>query len=217
LWNLYGQTEMAPMATILKPADQLRKAGSAGRPALNTETRVVDDEGREVAVGEIGEVVHRSPQLLTEYYRDPERTAAAFEGGWFHSGDLGVMDSEGYLTIVDRKKDMIKTGGENVSSREVEEVIYQLPEVSEVAVIGLPHPRWMEAMTAVIVARDGCEVNPDSVMEYCAAQLGGFKVPKAVLVVDNLPRNPSGKILKRNLREAFADTFATATSQRGDN
>lgn len=209
LWNLYGQTEMAPMATILKPADQLRKAGSAGRPALYTETRVVDDAGRDVAVGEIGEVVHRSPQLLSEYFRDPERTAAAFEGGWFHSGDLGVMDSEGYLTIVDRKKDMIKTGGENVSSREVEEVIYQLPEVSEVAVVGLPHPRWMEAVTAVVVARAGCNIDPDTVMQHCAGHLGGFKVPKAVLLVDNLPRNPSGKILKRNLRDAFADTFST--------
>lgn len=216
LWNLYGQTEMAPMATILKPADQLRKAGSAGRPALYTETRVVDDAGQEVGVGEIGEVVHRSPQLLTEYYRDPERTAAAFEGGWFHSGDLGVMDNEGYLTIVDRKKDMIKTGGENVSSREVEEVIYQLPEVSEVAVIGLSHPHWVEAVAAVVVARDDCELSPDSVKQHCALHLGGFKVPKAVLMVDNLPRNPSGKILKRNLRDTFADTFATMASQSGD-
>ncbi len=211
LWNLYGQTEMAPIATILKPADQLRKAGSAGRPALYTETRVVDDAGRDVAVGEIGEVVHRSPQLLTEYFRDPERTAAAFEGGWFHSGDLGVMDSEGYLTIVDRKKDMIKTGGENVSSREVEEVIYQLAEVSEVAVIGLPHPHWVEAVTAVVVAREGCLVDPDTVKQHCAVHLGGFKVPKVVLVVDNLPRNPSGKILKRNLRDIFAATFSAAS------
>ena len=208
LWNLYGQTEMAPMATILKPADQLRKAGSAGRPALYTETRLIDEEGREVAVGEIGEVVHRSPQLLTEYFRDPERTAAAFAGGWFHSGDLGIMDDEGYLTIVDRKKDMIKTGGENVSSREVEEVIYQLPQVSEVAVIGLPHPQWIEAVTAVVVAREGCLVDPDAVKEHCAKHLGGFKVPKAVLLVDNLPRNPSGKILKRTLRDSFADTFS---------
>ncbi len=209
LWNLYGQTEMAPMATILKPADQLRKAGSAGRPALYTETRIVDDQGQDVAVGEIGEVVHRSPQLLSEYFRDPERTAAAFQGGWFHSGDLGVMDSEGYLTIVDRKKDMIKTGGENVSSREVEEVIYQLPEISEVAVIGLPHPHWVEAVTAVVVPRSGSHVDPDAVMRHCAANLGGFKVPKAVHIVENLPRNPSGKILKRNLRDSFADTFTT--------
>ncbi|PLW82047.1 acyl-CoA synthetase [Kineobactrum sediminis] len=209
LWNLYGQTEMAPMATILKPADQLRKAGSAGRPALYVETRIVDDAGTEVATGEIGEVVHRSPQLLTEYFRDPERTAAAFEGGWFHSGDLGVMDSEGYLAIVDRKKDMIKTGGENVSSREVEEVIYQLPEVSEVAVIGLSHPRWMEAVAAVIVPRTGCTVDPETVIHHCTQCLAGFKVPKAVLAADMLPRNPSGKILKRNLREAFADTFIT--------
>ena len=121
LWNLYGQTEIAPVATVLKPEDQLRKAGSAGKQALNVETRIVDDAMNDVKTGVIGEIVHRSPQLLSAYYRDEEKTRAAFEGGWFHSGDLGVMDGEGYITVVDRKKDMIKSGGENVASREVEE------------------------------------------------------------------------------------------------
>src|SRR5262245_32476335 len=144
LWNFYGQTEIAPLATVLKPEDQLRKPGSAGRPALNVETRVVDEAMRDVQVGEIGEIVHRSPQLLQGYFNDPERTAATFQGGWFHSGDLATIDDEGYITVVDRKKDMIKTGGENVSSREVEETIYQLKQVSEVALVGLPHPRWIE-------------------------------------------------------------------------
>jgi fatty-acyl-CoA synthase len=148
LWNFYGQTEIAPLATVLKPEDQLRKAGSAGRAVLNVETRVVDDAMRDVAVGEVGEIVHRSPQLLTGYFNDPERTAAAFEGGWFHSGDLATIDDEGYITVVDRKKDMIKTGGENVASREVEETVYRLDGVSEVAVVGLPHPYWIEAVTA---------------------------------------------------------------------
>ena len=111
LWNLYGQTEIAPVATVLKPEDQLRKAGSAGKQALNVETRIVDDAMNDVKTGVIGEIVHRSPQLLSGYYRDEEKTRAAFEGGWFHSGDLGVMDDEGYITVVDRKKDMIKSGG----------------------------------------------------------------------------------------------------------
>jgi fatty-acyl-CoA synthase len=138
LWNFYGQTEIAPLATVLKPEDQLRKPGSAGRPALNVETRVVDDAMRDIVPGEVGEIVHRSPQLLQGYFNDPERTAAAFEGGWFHSGDLAVMHPDGYITVVDRKKDMIKSGGENVASRG-STALYRLEGVSEVAVVGLPH------------------------------------------------------------------------------
>ncbi|MEZ5554703.1 fatty acyl-CoA synthetase [Haliea sp.] len=209
LWNLYGQTEIAPTATILKPEDQLRKAGSAGKPVLHVETRLVDDAGNDVEVGAIGEVVHRSPQLLTEYFKNPEKTAEAFAGGWFHSGDLGTFDDDGYLTIVDRKKDMIKTGGENVSGREVEETIYQLPWVAEVAVIGLPHPTWVEAVAAVVVAKAdaGSAVNEQAVIEHCQGRLAGFKVPKRVIIASDLPRNPSGKILKRTLREAHAAAF----------
>ena len=130
LWNLYGQTEMAPVATVLKPEDQFRKAGSAGTAAINVETRVVNEEMDDVEIGEVGEIVHRSPQLLTGYFEDPQRTAEAFEGGWFHSGDLATIDKEGHITVVDRKKDMINTGGENVASREVEECIYLMPEIS---------------------------------------------------------------------------------------
>ena len=204
LWNLYGQTEIAPVATVLKPEDQLRKAGSAGRAALNVETRVVDDQMNEVAVGQIGEIVHRSPQLLRGYYHDEERTKAAFEGGWFHSGDLGILDSEGYLTIVDRKKDMIKTGGENVASREVEEAIYSIEGVSEVAVIGLPDPHWIEAVTAVVVPKPGSALTEDSLLAECRERLGGFKVPKRFILVDALPKNPSGKLLKRELRQLYS-------------
>ncbi|MAT95253.1 MAG: acyl-CoA synthetase [Halioglobus sp.] len=210
LWNLYGQTEIAPVATVLKPHDQLRKAGSAGKPVLNVETRVVDDEGVDVAVGEIGEVVHRSPQLLTEYFNNPEKTAEAFAGGWFHSGDLATVDEEGYLTIVDRKKDMIKTGGENVSGREVEETIYQLSSVAEVAVIGLPHPRWIEAVTAVVVPRANAAPGEEEILQHCAARLAGFKVPKMIIFAEDLPRNPSGKILKRDLRVAHREAYAGA-------
>ncbi len=210
LWNLYGQTEIAPVATVLKPEDQLRKAGSAGKPVLHVETRVVDDSGEDVAVGEIGEVVHRSPQLLSEYYRNPEKTAEAFTGGWFHSGDLATLDEEGYLTIVDRKKDMIKSGGENVSSREVEETVYQVEGVAEVAVIGLPHPRWIEAVTAVVVSREGASLSEAAIIAHCESRLAGFKVPKKIIFADDLPRNPSGKILKRELRMAHQATYGKA-------
>jgi len=144
--------------------------------------------------------VHRSPQLLVGYYNDEERTRAAFEGGWFHSGDLGVRDAEGYISVVDRKKDMIKSGGENVASREVEEAIYGLPQVSEVAVIGLPHPHWVEAVTAVVVLKAGQVLVEAQVIEHCAGRLAGFKVPKGVVFVGSLPKNPSGKLLKRDLR-----------------
>jgi fatty-acyl-CoA synthase len=209
LWNLYGQTEIAPLATMLGPEDQLRKAGSAGRPVLNVETRVVDDQMRDVAVGEVGEIVHRSPHLMLGYYRDEARTAAAFEGGWFHSGDLGVLDDEGYLSVVDRKKDMIKTGGENVASREVEEAIYRLAGISEVAVIGVPHPRWVEGVLAVVVAKPGHALDEGQVMAHCAQHLAGFKSPKRVVFVDALPKNPSGKLLKRELRNSHVAAFSS--------
>ena len=205
LWNLYGQTEMAPTATVLKPEDQLRKPGSAGRPTLHVESRVVDEQGRDVSPGQIGEIVHRSPQLFEGYWRDPERTALAFEGGWFHSGDLATRDDEGYLTIVDRKKDMIKTGGENVASREVEEVIYRHADVAEVAVIGVPHPKWIEAVVAVVVPRPGRNPSADAIISHCRESMAHFKVPKAVIFASALPKTPSGKVLKRELRTRHAD------------
>jgi fatty-acyl-CoA synthase len=208
LFNFYGQTEMGPLATVLKPADQVRKAGSAGRAALNVETRVVDEADEPVPSGQIGEIVHRSPHAMLGYWQDPERTAETFAHGWFHSGDLGVMDDEGYLTVVDRKKDMIKTGGENVASREVEEAIYQHPAVAEVAVFGLPHPRWIEAVTAAVVVRDGQTVTEDELIAHCRERLGSFKVPKYVEFVDTLPKNASGKLLKRELRTTIAPPWS---------
>lgn len=217
LWNLYGQTEIAPLATMLGPDDQLRKPGSCGRAVLNVETRVVDDAMRDVPRDgrTVGEVVHRSPQLLLGYFHDDERTAAAFDGGWFHSGDLATIDDEGYITIVDRKKDMIKTGGENVASREVEEAIYKLAPVSEVAVIGAPHPRWVEAVVAIVVVKSGQSLDEAAVLAHCAEHLAPFKVPKRVVFVDALPKNPSGKLLKRELRQRFEALFAPAPGNRG--
>ncbi|MDM0110644.1 acyl-CoA synthetase [Variovorax sp. J22R133] len=208
LWNLYGQTEIAPLATMLGPDDQLRKPGSCGRAVLNVETRVVDDQLQDVAPGEVGEIVHRSPHLMLGYFHDDERTRAAFEGGWFHSGDLGTIDAEGYISVVDRKKDMIKTGGENVASREVEEAIYRLPQVSEVAVIGVSHPKWVEAVVAVVVPKAGQVLSPEDVLAHCGRELASFKAPKQVVFVEALPKNPSGKLLKRELRQSFAGLFS---------
>jgi fatty-acyl-CoA synthase len=205
LWNFYGQTEMAPLATVLKPEDQLRKAGSAGRPALNVETRVVNDEELDVQVGEIGEIVHRSPHLLSGYFNNEARTAEAFAGGWFHSGDLARIDSEGYIYVVDRKKDVIKTGGENVASREVEETIYRLPQVAEVAVVGMSDPVWIEAVTAVVVIKEGAALAEHEVITHCRSSMAGFKTPKRVVFVNSLPKSASGKVLKRELRDRLKE------------
>ena len=210
LFNYYGQTELGPLATCLPPEEQLTKPGSAGRAVLNVQTRVVDDDMNDVAPGEVGEVVHRSPQLTSGYYKDEARTAEAFAGGWFHSGDLATIDEDGYITIVDRKKDMINTGGENVSSREVEEAIYSHPAVSEVAVVALPDPKWIEAVAAIVVLRAGAEATAEELIAHTRGRLAGFKVPKRVEFSDALPKNPSGKILKRELREAYAESGAAA-------
>jgi fatty-acyl-CoA synthase len=217
LWNLYGQTEIAPLATMLGPDDQLRKLGSAGRAVLNVETRVIDDDMRDVKPesGEIGEVVHRSPHLMLGYFQDDERTKAAFKGGWFHSGDLATIDDDGCITIVDRKKDMIKTGGENVASREVEEAIYRLPQVSEVAVIGVSHPRWVEAVVAVVVLKAGQNLSEEDVLAHCGQHLAGFKMPKSVAFEQALPKNPSGKLLKRELRKRYDALFSAARGVLG--
>ncbi|GAB3061069.1 acyl-CoA synthetase [Virgibacillus ainsalahensis] len=202
-WNFYGQTEVAPLATALQPEDQLRKLGSAGVPTLNVQTKIVDENDQEVPCGETGEIVHRTPHAMKGYLHDPDKTAEAFRGGWFHSGDLGVMDEDGYITIVDRKKDMINTGGVNVSSREVEETIYQLDGVSEVAVISIPDAYWIEAVTAIVVLKDGVLLTEEKVIEFCKEKLSKFKVPKYIDFTDELPKNPSGKVLKRTLRDRY--------------
>ncbi len=203
-WNFYGQTEVAPLATALQPEDQLRKLGSAGRPTLNVETKIVDDKDQEVARGEIGEIVHQTPHAMIGYLNDPEKTKEAFKNGWFHSGDLGIMDEEGYITIVDRKKDIINTGGVNVASREIEEIIYQLEEVSEVAVIGLPDDYWIEAITAIVVLKDNQTLSAAEITHYCQEELSKYKAPKHVFFTETLPKNPSGKVLKKDLRDMYS-------------
>jgi fatty-acyl-CoA synthase len=210
LWNFYGQTEMSPLATILRPHEQLERAGSAGRAALNVETKLVDDDGAPVAPGQIGEIVHRSPHVALGYYEDEGKTADAFRDGWFHSGDLGVMTEDGYLSVVDRKKDMIKTGGENVASREVEEAIYELDGVAEVAVFGISHAHWIEAVTAVVVPKPRATLTVEQVNAHCREKLASYKRPKYVVLTEALPKNPSGKILKRELRQQHAGLAADA-------
>src|SRR5690625_4030252 len=202
-WNFYGQTEVAPLATALQPEDQLRKLGSDRKATLNVETKVVDEYDVELPRGEIGEIVHRTPHAMLGYLNDPEKTAEAFKNGWFHSGDLGIMDEEGYITIVDRKKDIINTGGVNVASREEEEIIYQMKEVAEVAVIGVSDDYWIEVVTAIIVLKDGYTLDKQQVMMFCESHLSKFKIPKLVYFVDSLPKNPSGKVLKKDLRDEY--------------
>ena len=205
LWNFYGQTELAPVATVLQPEDQLTKLGSAGKPGININTRIVNHDDIEVSRGTVGEIVHQSPQATLGYLNDDKKTAEAFRNGWFHSGDLGYMDEEGFIYVVDRKKDMIKSGGENVASREVEEALFKHPDIAEVAVFGLPHEKWIEAVSAAIVLNDGATTSVEDIHGYCKTSLSGFKRPLNIFLTDVLPKNASGKILKRQLRDQYKD------------
>lgn len=179
------------------------------RPVVNVETVILDDNDVPVAHGTVGEIAHRSPHLMLGYLDDEDKTAQAFAGGWFHSGDLGFYDEHGLLHVVDRKKDMIKTGGENVASREVEEVLYRHKGIEEVAVFGVAHPVWVEAVVAAVVPRAGSSLTEEDVLRHCRDHLAGFKTPKQVFFVDSLPKNPSGKLLKRDLRQRFSLEFTS--------
>jgi fatty-acyl-CoA synthase len=208
-FNSYGQSEIGPLATVLRPEEHDARPASVGRPVLNVRTRVVDLEMRDCPPGVPGEIVHRSPQLLQGYWEMPEETARAFEGGWFHSGDIGVMDEDGYITVVDRLKDLINTGGTLVASREVEEALFTHPMVAEVAVIAVPDPKWIEAVTAVVVLREPAAAGSAADVEQCLIahareRLAPFKVPKRVHVTEALPKSTAGKLLKRELRARYA-------------
>ena len=203
-YHAYGQTEIAPLATVLSPDEHDARPASVGRPVLNVMTRVVDTNMNDCAPGEHGEIVHQSPQLLREYWNKPEETAEAFTGGWFHSGDIGYMDEDGYLYIVDRVKDVINTGGVLVASREVEDALFTHPAISEVAVIALPDPRWIEAVTAVVVLRPGMRVDEETLIAHARETLAPFKLPKRVIFAESLPKNTAGKLLKRELRVVYA-------------
>lgn len=200
-YNCFGQSEIGPLATVLLPEEHLDRPESCGRSVLFVETRVVDDAGVDVQPGTSGELLYRSPQLCIGYWDKPEETAAAFTDGWFHSGDLVTRDEQGFVTVVDRIKDVINTGGILVASREVEDVLYTHPAVAEVAVIATTDERWIEAVTAVVVLRDGAAADETELIAHARKSLAPFKIPKRVHFVDALPRNQSGKLLKRVLRD----------------
>lgn len=204
-YNLYGQSEIGPLATVLRPEEHAARPASAGRPVFNVATRIVDPQMNDVPAGVSGELVHRSPQLMTGYWDKPEETAEAFTGGWFHSGDVGWRDEEGYITITDRIKDVINTGGVVVSSREVEEALFKHPAVSEAVVVSLPHPKWVEAIAAIVVLREGAVADEAELLAHARTELAPFKVPKRIFFVSSIPRNTAGKILKRVLRDEYAE------------
>lgn len=210
-WQFYGQTEMAPVATVLYPEDHQDFSSSIGKPVFHVETAIMSKDGQLLPTGEIGEIVHKSPHLTLGYDRQDEKTAEAFLHGWFHSGDLGYFDPSGHLYIVDRIKDMVKTGGENVATREVEDVIYRFNGIQEVAVFGIPHPHWIEAVTAVIVIKQGQDIDLNALLAHCKTYLSAYKIPKSVHVVAALPKNASGKILKRQLRQQYEDLYMNQT------
>ena len=203
--SAYGQTEMSGATTLLKGPDATRKMGSVGRSMLGVEMRVVDDRLEDVDPGDVGEIVYRGPMVMQGYLGLSDATAEAFAGGWFHSGDLATRDDEGYLWLVDRKKDMIVSGGENVYPAELERVLRDHPGVADVAVIGVPHPRWVESPVAVVVSAEGHPVPSESeLVAHCRRRLAGYKKPSAVYFVDHLPRNAAGKVAKRELRARYA-------------
>jgi acyl-CoA synthetase (AMP-forming)/AMP-acid ligase II len=199
--DAFGMTETVSGDTFLDKRKTIEKIGSVGKPCLHLEVRIVDDEDRPVPAGTLGEIVLRGPKVFKGYWKDEEATAAAFRGGWFHTGDVGYLDADGYLYIADRKKDLIISGGENIASPEVERVLYEHPAVLEASVVGRPDPRWGEVPVAFVVLRDGATASADELQEFCRARLARFKTPRAVEFVDELPRNPSGKVLKRVLRD----------------
>ncbi len=209
IYNYYGQTELAPYHTILKAEDAVSKLGSAGMGGLNMETRLEDDFGNPIeAPGIPGEICGRGPHAMIMYFKDPEKTEDVMRGGWFHSGDIGVLDEDRFVAVVDRKKDMIKTGGENVATREVEEAIYLDARVEEVAVIGVEHPKWVEAVTAVVVPRKGAAITEEEIIGLCREHLAPFKIPKKVVFLEALPKTPTGKILKREMRKTYNALFS---------
>jgi acyl-CoA synthetase (AMP-forming)/AMP-acid ligase II len=205
----FGQTEMAPLTTLFAPDDQLRFPGSVGRQIPNVQTAIMDSDGNLLPPGQVGEIVYRSPQTMNEYLHDEDATRDAFRFGWFHSGDVGHFDEGGVLWFEDRLKDVIKTGGENVASIEVERALYDAePRILECVVIGLPHPKWGEVLTAVVTPRPGESLTEEDVIRAAGTKLASFKVPKSVIFTDDLPRTSTGKVQKNALREQYARAHA---------
>jgi acyl-CoA synthetase (AMP-forming)/AMP-acid ligase II len=205
---LFGQTEMSPTATLFRPEHQLSHGGAVGTPVVNVQVAIMDEQGGLLPQGESGEIVYRGPHTLTGYLNDPAATDAAFAHGWFHSGDVGRFDADGLLWFSDRRKDVIKTGGENVASIEVEKALYAADEaIAETVVVGLPHERWTEAITAFVVARPGAAIDEAGLLARLRGHLDPYKVPKAVIVVAELPKTSTGKVQKNLLRDRHAGHY----------
>jgi len=205
LQNIYGLTECGPVLTALDRDTAVTKMGSIGTEVLYTEMRLVGPDGNDVAPGEVGEIWARGPNVSPGYWNNPEKTEDAFEGDWLKTGDAARCDDDGYYYLIDRWKDMYISGGENVYPAEVENVLYQLPEIAEAAVIGVPHERWGECGRAVVVLKTGAHLDEDTILAHCRSQLAKFKVPVSVVFSDALPRSGGGKVVKPALRERFGD------------
>ena len=209
--QLYGQTESGPFTTVLRPEDHLldgsekrvARLASSGKPAVNYEIRIVDENDNDVAVGEVGEIIGRSEAVMMGYWQMPEETEKKLKNGWLHTGDLGRLDEDGYVYIVERKNDLIISGGVNVYPREIGEVLYRHPAVSEASVIGLPDEHWGEVVKAVIVLKRGAQATEAEIIEFCGRNLAGFKKPKSVDFWKELPKSPQGKILKKEIRKQY--------------
>ena len=208
----YGQSETGPAISHLskedhnvldRPKKEQKKLTSAGKPDIGVHVRIVDEEGKDVEPGEVGEIIVRSKHIMVGYWHKPEETKETLIDGWVYTGDMGYYDDEGYIYIADRKKDMIISGGENVYPREVEEVLYQHPAVLEAAIIGVPDPYWVEKVHAIVVTRKGVSTTDEELIAFCKKHIAGYKAPKTIEFVDSLPKNPAGKILKRELREKY--------------
>jgi acyl-CoA synthetase (AMP-forming)/AMP-acid ligase II len=205
---LFGQTEMSPVTTLFRPEHQLSHIGAVGTPITGVQVAIMSPDGELLPPGEQGEIVYRGPSTMSEYLHNPEATDAAFAYGWFHSGDVGRFGDDGVLWFADRYKDVIKTGGENVASIEVEKAVYAAdPNVAEAVAVGLPHDRWGEAITAVVVPKPGETIDEAALLAGLRQRLDGYKVPKAVIVVEALPKTSTGKIQKNVVRSEHASHY----------
>jgi len=210
--QLYGQTESGPLTTVLKPEDHIlngseekqKRLASSGRPVVNYEIRIVNEHDQDVPVGDVGEIIARSEAMMKEYWLMTEETAKKLKNGWLHTGDLGRMDEEGYVYIVERKNDLIISGGVNIYPREVEEVLYRHPAISEASVVGIPDEHWGEVVKAVVVLSDGAQTTESEIKEFCGQHLAGYKKPKTVDFWKELPKSPQGKVLKKEIRAHYA-------------
>jgi fatty-acyl-CoA synthase len=204
--DAYGLTETVGGDTFMEAGREFEKIGSTGRAIAHVEIEIRDDRGNRLPPGEDGEICLRGPKVTKGYWKDPDKTAAAFFGDWFRTADVGHLDADGFLYLTDRKKDMIVSGGENIASSEVERVIHELPAVREVAVVGMPDERWGEKPVAIVVLAENAALDLASLATHCRSRLAGFKVPRELVIRDSLPRNPSGKVLKRVLRAELEAT-----------